>query len=186
MTATGLTKKTQLARPADALLRSGHMLFSLAIIALGIETFLCAGSLVGTLIQTDRFGKILGPILAACGVGLRFKRTARTAAMALGSLLFLYTLIFEVPRYIAAPGSMTFRTQVFEPLAIAALAWLLPGQATPNWLGHASRYLLVVSFIVFGVDDFLALAPIGTLIPRGFHGTCSGLHSSGLVSSLLA
>ena len=109
--------------------------------------------------------KILGAILAACGVGLRFKRTARTAAMALGSLLFLYTLIFEVPRYTAAPGSMTFRTQVFEPLAIAALAWLLPGQATPNWLGHASRYLLVVSFIVFGVDHFLALAPIGTLIP---------------------
>jgi hypothetical protein len=60
---------------------------------------------------------------------------------------------------------MTFRTQVFEPLAIAALAWLLPGQATPNWLGHASRYLLIVSFIVFGVDHFLALAPIGTLIP---------------------
>jgi hypothetical protein len=85
--------------------------------------------------------------------------------MALGSLLFLYTLIFEVPRYTAAPGSMTFRTQVFEPLAVAALAWLLPGQATPNWLGHASRYLLVVSFIVFGVDHFLALAPIGTLIP---------------------
>src|ERR1700693_1216620 len=72
---------------------------------------------------------------------------------------------FEVPRYTAAPGSMTFRTQVFEPLAIAALAWLLPGQATPNWLGHASRYLLIVSFIVFGVDHFLALAPIGTLIP---------------------
>jgi hypothetical protein len=62
--------------------------------------------------------------------------------MALASLLFLYTLIFEVPRYTAAPGSMTFRTQVFEPLAIAALAWLVPGQATPNWLGHASRYLL--------------------------------------------
>jgi hypothetical protein len=48
MTETGLTEKTQLERPADALLRSGHMLFSLAIIALGIETFVCAGSLVGT------------------------------------------------------------------------------------------------------------------------------------------
>jgi hypothetical protein len=52
-----LTEKTQLERPADALLRSGHMLFSLVIIALGIETFVCAGSLVGTLIQTDRFGR---------------------------------------------------------------------------------------------------------------------------------
>jgi hypothetical protein len=41
------------------------MLFSLEIIALGIATFVCAGSLAGTLIQADRFGKILGSILAA-------------------------------------------------------------------------------------------------------------------------
>jgi hypothetical protein len=61
MTETFLTEKTQLERPADALLRSGHMMFSLAIIALGIETFVCAGSLVGTLIQTDRFGKDIRP-----------------------------------------------------------------------------------------------------------------------------
>jgi hypothetical protein len=112
----------------DALLRSGYMMFSLAIIALGIETFVWAGSLLGTLIQTDRFGKILGPILVVCGVGLLFKRTVRTAAMALGSLLFLYTLVFEVPKYAGAPRSMTLRTQVFEPLAIAALAW--PGRDT--------------------------------------------------------
>jgi uncharacterized membrane protein len=166
MTEKGLMERTQLKRSADALLRSGYMMFSLAIIALGIETFVWAGSLVGTLIQTDRFGKILGPILVVCGVGLLFKRTVRTAAMALGSLLFLYTLVFEVPKYAGAPRSMTLRTQVFEPLAIAALAWLLPGQdAIPNWLARASRYLLAVSFIVFGVDHFLALAPIGQLIP---------------------
>jgi hypothetical protein len=47
MTETVLTEKTQVERPADALLCSGHMLFSLAIIALGIETFVCAGSLAG-------------------------------------------------------------------------------------------------------------------------------------------
>ncbi len=165
MTEINSTKKTHLER-ADALLRSGQILFSLAIIALGIETFVCAGALVGTLIESDRFGTILGPALAACGVGLLFKRTVRTAAMALGSLLLLYTLVFEVPKYAAKPGSMTFRTQVFEPLAIATLAWLLLGQhAIPYWLARASRYLLAVSFIVFGVDHFLALAPIGTLIP---------------------
>jgi hypothetical protein len=61
---------------------------------------------------------------------------------------------------------MTLRTQVFEPLAIAALAWLLLGlDAIPNWLAHASRYLLAASFMMFGVDHFLALAPIGMLIP---------------------
>ena len=53
--------------------------------------------LAGALIETDRFGTIIGPVLAACGVGLLFKRTVRAAAMALGGLLFVYTLIFEVP-----------------------------------------------------------------------------------------
>jgi uncharacterized membrane protein len=37
--------------------------------------------------------------------------------------------------------------------------------AIPNWLVRASRYLLALSFIVFGVDHFLGLAPIGRLIP---------------------
>jgi len=107
MREAGSDGRTQLERAVDALLSPGHVLFSLAIIALGIETLVCAGSLVGTLIQSDRFGTIIGPVLAAGGVGLLFKRTMRTAAMALGSLLLLYTLIFEVPRYAAHLGSMS-------------------------------------------------------------------------------
>ncbi len=166
MSETDSTGRTTLARGTDVLLGSGHILFSLAIIALGVETFVC-GSLVGTLIETNRFGTILGPALVACGVSLLFKRTVRTAAIALGSLLFLYTLVFEVPKYVALPGRMDLRTQVFEPLAIATLAWLLPGQgAIPSWLARTSRYLLAVSLIVFGVDHFLGLAFIATLVPN--------------------
>jgi hypothetical protein len=155
-----------LAPAVDILLRSGHILFSLAIIGLGVETFVCAGALEGTLIESDRFGHIWGPLLAACGLGLLFKRTTRAAAMALGTVLFLYALIFEVPRYATNLRSISSRTGVFEPLSIAALAWLLPGwDAIPRWLARESRYLLAVSLIVFGVDHFLALAPIGTLLP---------------------
>ena len=160
------TDTTQLERAMDALLLPGRSLFALAVVALGIE-FLCTGSLVGTLLENDWFGRILGPILAACGVGLFFKRTLRTAALTLGTLLFSYTLVFEVPRYAVVLGNMSFRTRVFEPLSIASLAWLLPGRhAVPNWLARASWYLLTVSLIVYGVDHFLALAPIGTLIPQ--------------------
>jgi len=65
------TDTTQLERARDALLLPGRSLFALAVVALGIE-FLCTGSLVGTLLENDWFGRILGPILAACGVGLFF------------------------------------------------------------------------------------------------------------------
>jgi len=55
---------------------------------------------------------------------------------------------------------------VFETFSLASLAWLLPGiGASPDWLARGSRYLLAVSLIVFGIDHFLALAPIGTLLP---------------------
>ncbi len=159
-------ESTPLGLLVHALLRSGYILFSLAIIGLGIQTFVCTGSLEGSLIQSDRCGHILGPLLAACGVGLLFKRTMRTSAIALGTLLFLYALIFEVPHYARDLRSITSRTAVFEPLSIAALGWLLPRpDATPSWLARASRYLLAVSLVIFGVDHFLALAPIGTLIP---------------------
>ncbi|MGH7836568.1 MAG: hypothetical protein ACREQC_01940, partial [Candidatus Binataceae bacterium] len=108
-----------------------------------------------------------GAIWIICGVGLLSKRTVQTAAIALGSLLFLCTLILEVPKYAANLGNMSLRTGVFEPLAIAALAWLLPDRdATTRWLVRAGRYLLAVSLIVFGAYHFLALAPIGTLIPN--------------------
>jgi hypothetical protein len=155
-----------LAPAVDVLLFSSQVLFSLAIIGLGVETFMCVGALEGTLIESDRVGHFIGPLLLACGVGLLFKRTMRPAGMALGTLLFLYALIFEVPHYAEDLRSISSRTGVFEPLSIAALAWLLPGvDATAGWLARASRYLLAVSLIVFGVDHFLDLAPIGTLIP---------------------
>ena len=87
----------------------------MAIPALGIE-FWCTGSLAGTLIKNGWFGRILGPILAACGVGLFFKRRLRTSALTMGTLLFAYTLVFEVPIYAAALGNMSFRTRLFEPV----------------------------------------------------------------------
>lgn len=186
------TDTTQLERAMDILLDPGRAVFSFAIIALGIETFLCAHSamFLDSRRSNPRFkvipilpflpaipwlAYIFGNVLAACGVGLLFKRSLRMAAVLLGSLLVLCTLVLEVPKYAAIPGNMSLRTVVFEPLAIGVLAWLLPGRdATSSLLARVSRYLLAVSFIVFGVDHFLALAPIGTLYRIGFHGTGSG------------
>ena len=174
------TGKTRLERVTNALLSLGGPVFSIAIIALGMETLVCARQISNALgpgyknIPVLPFlpaipwlAYVFGTIFAACGAGLLFKRTVRTASLTLGSLLFLCTLILEVPKNAADMGNMSLRTGVFEPLALACLAWLLPDRdATPGWLVRASRYLLALSLIVFGVDHLIALVPIGTLIPN--------------------
>jgi uncharacterized membrane protein len=173
------TERLRLHRAADALLSSGRALFSLAVIALGIETLICARSVGHSLgPQYDVLpvlpwlpaipwlAYLFGAIWVACGLGLLSKRTVRTAAVTLGGLLFLCALILEVPKNAANISNISLRTTVFEPLALASLAWLLPGQgATPTPLARLSRYLLALSLVVFGVDHFLALAFIATLLP---------------------
>ena len=170
---------TRLDRAANAMVNAGRAIFSLAIVALGVETWVCArdgGHSLGP--QSDVLPVIpwlpaiawlaylFGAIWVACGVGLLSQRAVRPAAMTLGSLLFLCALVLEAPKNAANPASISLRTVVFEPLALASLAWLLPGRsAIPPWLERGSRYLLALSFIVFGVDHFLALAFIATLLP---------------------
>jgi len=179
MPETIATERTRLDQAADALLRPGRALFSLAIIALGIETLVCAryvGHSLGPpydvlpvlpwLPAIPWLAYLFGVIWVACGVGLLSQPTVRTAAMALGSLLFLCALVLDVPKNAANISSISLRTVVFEPLALASLAWLLPGRgATPSLLARGSRYLLALSLTVFGVDHFLALAFIATLLP---------------------
>jgi hypothetical protein len=86
--------------------------------------------------------------------------------MTLGTILFVCAIILDVPKYAVAIGSIPLRTIVFEPLSLACLAFLLPGPSTtPAWLTRASRLLLGVSMIIFGIDHFLALIFIANLIP---------------------
>jgi hypothetical protein len=47
MTETSSAERAPLQRALNVLLRSGYMLFALAIIALGVETYVCTGSLAG-------------------------------------------------------------------------------------------------------------------------------------------
>jgi hypothetical protein len=188
------------------LFRLGLPVFSLAIIALGIETFVCAHRVIflDPLESNPRFEVIpvlpflpaipwlaylFGAVLAACGIGLLLQRYMRISSAMVGSLLFLSTLLLEVPKYAEVPGSMSLRTVVFEPLAMATIAWLLPGaRALPSFLERASRYMLAVSFIVFGVDHFLALAPIGTLLPNWipWHAFWIGFFGGGFIAAGLS
>jgi uncharacterized membrane protein len=164
--------------PYSVVLKLGRPLFALANLALGVENLVCAHSSIQLVSRyavmpvlpflpvVPWLAYLFGTIWIACSVGLFFNRTFRKAAIALGSLLFVSTLVLEVPKYSANFGDMSLRTAVFEPLAMATIAWLLPQRdASLEWLVRVSRYLLALSLIVFGVDHLLAIAPIAELIP---------------------
>ena len=160
-------------------LRTGIGFFSFAIIALGIETLLCAGyesispgssqfvvPVIPWLPVIPWAAYMVGIIWILCGIGLLSKRTLRPSTIVIGSLMFLLTLFLDVPRNAADIAGISLRTRVFEPFTIASIALLLPGKdALPGYIIRGSRLLLALSLIVFGVDHFLALKFIATLIP---------------------
>ncbi len=162
----------------DWLLTTGRIVFALAITAIGIETVICANAtsdalgpafqvipIIPFLPAVSWLAIALGVVWAACGVGLLFERTKRPAALIFGTLFFVCLLTLEIPANVPHPWSITYRTVVFEVLALAALAWMIPQGPQTTFVARISRYLFAFSLVVFGCDHFLALAFIATLLP---------------------
>jgi uncharacterized membrane protein len=158
--------------------RFGRLLFSLAIIGMGVETLICSYvsshspgphhqvvPVIPWLPAIPSLVYLVGTILVLCGAGLLFQRTLVVSSITLGSLMLLCGLAFDVPR---RPNLMSaeWRTNVLEPIVIGSLAWLAPGLGgIPRWLHGASRYLLAFGLIVFGIAHFQVLAFIASMVP---------------------
>jgi uncharacterized membrane protein len=144
--------------------RFGRLLFSLAIIGIGVETLICSYvsshkvvPVVPWLPAIPGLAYPVGTIFILCGAGLLFQRTLMVSSITLGVVMLLCGLAFDVPRH---PDLMSapWRTNVLEPIAIGCLAWLGPGLGgIPGWLHRTSRYLLAFSLIVFGIGHFQVL-----------------------------
>ncbi len=164
----------------NSLLRSGRWIFAFAIAALGAENIFCAHGLYASLGPNThsipvlpflpaipRLVVLFGILWIACAIGLLTARWLRASAYALGATYIFWTLVHVLPYYIASPGDMGLRTVVFEPLSLACIALLLPGPAaTPKWLDVLCRAVIAIAMIVFGVDHFIGIVFIGSLIPN--------------------
>jgi uncharacterized membrane protein len=158
--------------------RFGRLLFSLAIIGMGVETLICSyGSghstsphykvvpVIPWLPSIPSLAYSVGAIFILCGVSLLFRRKVVVSSITLGVLMLLCGLAFDVPRH---PNLMSaeWRTNALEPIVIGSLAWLAPGlDGIPRWLRRMSRYLLAFALIVFGIAHFQILAPIANMVP---------------------
>ena len=158
--------------------RFGRVLFSLAIIGMGVETLIC--SYLSSHSAGPHYRVIpvipwppaipglvypIGVILVICGAGLLFQRTLVVSSVTVGALMVLCGLAFDVPRH---PNLMSpeWRTNALEPIVIGSLAWLAPGVGSiPRWLHTASRYLLAFALIVFGLGHFQVLTFIAKMVP---------------------
>ena len=158
--------------------RFGRLLFSLAIIGIGIETLICSYvssyspgpyykvvPVIPWLPAIPILAYLVGAILVLCGAGLLFQRTLVVSSITLGAVMLLCGFAFDLPR---RPNLMSaeWRTNVLEPITIGSLAWLAPGLGgIPRWLHRASRYLLAFALIVFGIAHFQVLTFIASLVP---------------------
>jgi hypothetical protein len=172
----------------DEILKQGRLVFSVALVAFGIENVVWA-----------RFGEAMVPVipwvpgspflayltgiaLVAAGLSIATNIKARLAAILSGILFLLCVLILQIARVAALPLDVGVRTCAFETLAMCGsaltLAGSLPAEEGPSWrwesavngLIKSGRFLFAASSVVFGFDHFLVLGLIVSLVPAWIPG----------------
>jgi uncharacterized membrane protein len=172
----------------DKIIAPGRILFAVAIIAFGVEHFVCAQTEGATLPvipwipANPILAYLIGTALVAAGLSIAANLKARRTAILLGIFFLVCEVVLQFPKVAAKPLDIGFRTTAFEILAIGGAALTLAGvlpvdESYPQrWenplkkLTSSGRYLFAASSIVFGIDHFLLLRFIASLIPPWFPG----------------
>jgi uncharacterized membrane protein YphA (DoxX/SURF4 family) len=170
----------------EKILRTGQLLFGISIMAFGLENLFCAR--LGLTVRgvpwfptNSILGYLTGVALIMAGLSVVANVRARLSATLLGILFLLYALLLEASKVVATPLNLSLRTVFFEALAIGAAALTLaatlpainprlPGNFLLDKLRAAGPCLFGVSSIVFGIDHFLILGFIASLVPAWMGG----------------
>lgn len=165
------------------------MIFGVAIIALGAEHLIFATTAAkffpahfrATVIPVIPWipahpwlAYLTGAALIAAGASILVNVKARTGALIIGGILLGAAIILHVPQMLAVPRNWALRGQVCEMLALSSAAFVLAGMSprasgrvrlSDSVLARVGRVLFGITAVVFGVDHFLALDLIASLIP---------------------
>jgi len=172
----------------DTLLKSGRCFFAASLIAFGVQ-YLIYGRFAGGLPPVPpwtpggRVGAYLvGAALIAAGISITANWKARLSATLVGIFFLLCVVFLQTIHFSDIVYSGVGRTRAFEPLAIGGAALVLAGIMGRGALasgivspGHEKtillgRWLFAVSMIIFGIQHFMYLAFIATLIPAWIPG----------------
>jgi len=114
---------------ADPFLKLGRYFFALAFVAFGIQHFVYAGYAAGLgppwLLGRPVWACLAGVILVATGAAIVLRMKIPMAATLLATILFLFFLLFYVPRIIGQLHDPGPWTSGFEILALCGAALVL-------------------------------------------------------------
>jgi uncharacterized membrane protein YphA (DoxX/SURF4 family) len=114
---------------ADPFLKLGRYFFALAFVAFGIQHFVYAGYAAGLgppwLLGNPLGACLAGVILVATGAAIVLRMKIPVAATLLATILFLFFLLFYVPRIIGQLHNPGPWTSAFEILALCGAALVL-------------------------------------------------------------
>ena len=165
------------------------MIFGVAIVALGVENLVCANMasqpfpaqfhaivipVIPWIPAHPWLAYVTGAALLVAGLTIVMNTQARAGALIVGSILLGSDLILHVPRMIVVPKNWGLRGEVCEMLALSSAAFILAGTlprangSVGRWdltLANIGRIFFGIAAVVFGVDHFLALDLIASLVP---------------------
>ncbi|HKV41785.1 MAG TPA: hypothetical protein VJX67_21455 [Blastocatellia bacterium] len=173
----------------ERVLKAGRVLFALAIGGLGVEHLVFSHSpqavfpgesvipVIPWVPGYPILAYLTGIALIAAALCIALDIRARLAAILFGILFLLCVPLLDLHRIIPRPTDVGIITVFFETLALSASALTLAGTLPPEksyfprgdsalaTLIKSGRFLFAISSIVFGVDHFLVLGLIASLVP---------------------
>jgi uncharacterized membrane protein YphA (DoxX/SURF4 family) len=167
----------------DTLLKSGRFFFAISLIAFGAQ-YLIYGRFVGGLPPVPEWtpgGRVgaclVGAALVAAGICIATNWKARISAALVGIFFVLCVIFLHTIRFSEIVRSGVGRTRAFEPLAIGAAALVLAGITDAGTFAprqHKTillgRWIFAISMVIFGIQHFMYLTFIATLIPAWIPG----------------
>lgn len=116
-------------------------------------------------------------VLIAGSIGLASSQRARAAAILLGTLILLRTLLVYIPAVVANVGSLENWTNAFELLAMCGSSFVIAEvphaerkgveewMAAFHWTTQLGRVCFAGSLAVFGAEHLLYARSVGDFIP---------------------
>jgi hypothetical protein len=167
--------------PLTLVFEVGRLLFSIGILAFGIEHLVFAGAgasnMYPWILGSPAWNYAFGALLIALSASIGIKKRVSLATSVLGTILCLYGLVLYMPRmftHLRDPGPWTDIVSLGSPLsaacellAMGGAAWVLAGTGARNmeWMARLGRLLFAATLVAFGAQHFLYSAFLATLIP---------------------